>query len=196
MASSLRSRLGERKRCSGFAAGSLAKTTEHLDAVAPSFADEFIDRVSTASTWSARWRVLDELFLRVLDLDRPLPDELERAWAVLVSNHGNTPVGELAEHAGWSRRHFTKKFSQHYGLSPKLMARVLRFERAQTMLRMPTRPSLGSVAAACGYADQAHMTRDWVEFAGCAPTIWMADETIPTLPDQEPPSHNAPRMYP
>lgn len=167
----------------GVPAHTLALHAEHLDAVAPSFADELVSRVSTANSWRTRWAILDDIFLRVLDLERPMPQELERAWSLLVAHHGATSVGELAEHAGWSRRHFTKKFTEHYGLTPKMMARILRFERANRMIWLPTRPSLSSVAAACGYSDQAHMTRDWVEFAGAAPTVWMADETIPDFSD-------------
>jgi len=163
----------------GVPAKALAMRAEHLHDVAPSYAEELIDRVSSAPSWRARWTALDEIFLRVLDLERPMPAELERAWSVLTSSHGATPIAELADHAGWSRRHFTKKFNEHYGLSPKTMARILRFERANRMIWLPTRPSLASVAAACGYSDQAHMTRDWVEFAGAAPTVWMADEAIP-----------------
>lgn len=160
-------------------AAALARNVEHLDAVSPAFAPELVERVSLARSWRARWAILDEIFLRVLDLDRPMPGELEQAWAIMRRTHGAVPVSELAEAAGWSRRHFTKQFAAHYGLAPKTMSRVLRFERAQRMVRLPTRPSLGSVAAACGYADQAHMTRDWTEFAGAAPTQWLTDEILP-----------------
>ncbi len=165
----------------GVPAAALARTSEHLEAVVPAFATELVDRVSHATTWRTRWAILDEIFLRVLNLDREMPVELERAWAVMLARHGDAAVSELADLAGWSRRHFTKRFSEHYGLAPKTMARVLRFERAQRMLRLPNRPTLGSIAAVCGYADQAHMTRDWVEFAGSAPTVWIADETVPTI---------------
>lgn len=160
-------------------AASLAHTVAHLDAVVPSWAGELVERATIARSWQARWSILDEIFLRVLDLDRPMPCELEEAWATMRRTHGATTVSDLAEIAGWSRRHFTKQFTAHYGLTPKTMSRVLRFERAQRMVRLPTRPSLGSVAAACGYADQAHMTRDWTEFAGAAPTQWLTDEILP-----------------
>ena len=168
----------------GVPAGTLALQTEHLEDVAPSFADELITRVSEASSWRTRWAILDDIFLRVLTFERPLPAQLERAWGLLTSSHGSSPVAELAEAAGWSRRHFTKKFGERYGVSPKTMARVLRFERAQRMMRLPTRPALSAIAAACGYSDQAHMTRDWVEFAGSAPTIWMSDESLPSVQDE------------
>ena len=164
----------------GVPASALARQLARLDDVAPQFGPELIDRVSTARTWRARWAILDEIFLRVLNLDRELPAELEHAWALLTTTHGSIAVVDLADQIGWSRRHFTKKFNEHYGLTPKTMARILRFERAQRMLRLPTRPSLGSVAALCGYADQAHMTRDWVEFAGSAPARWLASDLVPT----------------
>jgi AraC-like DNA-binding protein len=60
---------------------------------------------------------------------------------------------------------------------------VVRFERACTMLeRPPPRPGLAEVAAACGYFDQAHMSREWRQLAGCSPTTWMAEE-LPSVQD-------------
>ena len=153
----------------GVPAGAVAATTVDLTDLLGPVGVELVDRVSSATTWRTRWAILDEIFLRELELDQPLPPELEAAWALLRSSHGLVPVEQLAREVGWSRRHFTKKFQLAYGLTPKVMGRILRFERAQQMVRLPTRPSLASVAAAAGYADQAHMTREWVEFAGLPP---------------------------
>ena len=35
------------------------------------------------------------------------------------------------------------------------------------------------------YADQAHLTREWVRLAGCPPTTWMAEE-LPFVQDRDP----------
>ena len=44
------------------------------------------------------------------------------------------------------------------------------------------RRPLAEVAAECGYADQAHLAREWSELAGCSPTTWLREE-FPFLQD-------------
>ncbi len=171
----------------GVPAAALASTAVHLDQLVPVFADELIERLSNAASWRARFAVLDDVFLRVLNHDRELPAELEQAWQALTVVHGARNLDDLAREIGWSRRHLTERFRDTFGMTPKVMARILRFERAQQMMRLPTAPSLSSVAAACGYADQAHMTREWTEFAGEPPTAWLQDELLPNVQDPETP---------
>ncbi len=162
----------------GVPASALAGEVTHLDAVVPRWADELIHRLSAAGSWRTRWAIVDDVLLRELGDESRLAPELEQAWETMRAFHGAVPVSELAREVGWSRRHFSDRFRSAFGLTPKTMARVLRFERAQKLLRLPTAPSLASVAAACGYADQAHMTREWAEFAGSPPTTWLQDESL------------------
>jgi transcriptional regulator GlxA family with amidase domain len=66
---------------------------------------------------------------------------------------------------------------------PKIIGRVLRFDRARHLLGRPTRPGLAAVAAACGYYDQAHLTREFRGFAGMSPTAWLAEQ-LPSVQDE------------
>lgn len=59
---------------------------------------------------------------------------------------------------------------------------MLRFERACWLMRR--RCGLAEVAAASGYYDQAHLSREWHALAGCAPQAWIAAE-LPLLQDYE-----------
>jgi AraC-like DNA-binding protein len=59
---------------------------------------------------------------------------------------------------------------------------VLRFERAVGQMRSSGRPRLAEIAARCGYADQAHLTREWQAIAGCTPRRWIAEE-LPYVQD-------------
>jgi transcriptional regulator GlxA family with amidase domain len=109
--------------------------------------------------------------------------EVKRAWEMLVSTAGRLEVSRLAGEVGYSRRHLAALFHRELGLAPKAAARVLRFERSRRLIAGPERPNLALVAAAAGYYDQAHMTREWTEIAGCAPSVWMAEE-LPFLQDE------------
>lgn len=172
----------------GVPAGALGSTLVGLDDVAPTFANELVDRLSSTDQWRTRFAILDEILLRALHETTGVSVEMQRAWDLLRRAHGDHSVDALASDVGLSRRHFSQKFKSTFGLTPKVMARILRFERAQKMIRLPTQPSLASVAAVCGYADQAHMTREWSEFAGAPPTAWIQDELLPTFQDPEAPT--------
>lgn len=167
----------------GVPAGALSHQVVHLDAVVPDVAALLVERLAGARSWRARWAILDEALLGRLSPDDVMAPELAHAWSALVRGHGAIEIGELADSVGWSRPHLSRRFTTAFGLSPKVMSRVVRFERAQRMLRLPPRPSLASVAALCGSADQAHMTRDFHEFAGSSPSAWMADEMITFVQD-------------
>lgn len=88
-------------------------------------------------------------------------------------------VEAVAGEVGYSRRHLGALVRAECGLSPKQVQRVGRFERSRALVG---RRPLAEVAARCGYADQAHLTREWVSLAGCPPTTWLLEE-FPFLQD-------------
>ena len=59
-------------------------------------------------------------------------------------------------------------FREHVGISPKLLARILRFNRAVELSATPL--AWAEVSQTCGYYDQAHMVRDFQQFSGYSPT--------------------------
>lgn len=155
-----------------------------LDELDAPLARQLLERLDTAPDWTARFRVVDELLASRIALGRgfDLPVPIAAAWDLLVRSAGQVGVQTVAEHVGWGRRHLHAEFRRSFGIAPKQIARVLRFERAQQLLRAPSGPSLARVAAECGYADQSHLSRDWREFAGCPPTAWLAAE-LPFVQD-------------
>lgn len=79
-------------------------------------------------------------------------------------------MASLATEPGCSRKHLTVRFRREFGLPPKLFARILRFDHAVRLLRRDRITRWAELADACGYADQAHLTRDFNAFTGSAPT--------------------------
>jgi AraC-like DNA-binding protein len=145
-------------------------------------AGDLIGRLKAAVTWQQRFTILDQEFLRAL-----VPVEASRevgwAWRRLAQAHGLISIQGLARDLGWSRRHFSERFRAELGVTPKTAARIFRFERACRLMK-DQRPGLAEAACACGYHDQAHMTREWNALAGCTPKTWIARE-LPIVQDYE-----------
>ena len=125
-----------------------------------------LERLAATPSWGERFDLLDACLLRRLDTG-PVPDpEVARAWRLLNRDVTMT-VADLAADVGWSRRHLTDRFRAQTGLTPKVMARVLRFRRAVDLLSGGARPA--EAATAAGYYDQAHLNREFRALAGCTP---------------------------
>ena len=76
---------------------------------------------------------------------------------------------------GWSHKHLITRFRQQIGLTPKVAARLVRFDGVWRHLDQRASASGPSwswsrVAAEAGYADQAHLIRDFRRFTGTTPT--------------------------
>ena len=169
----------------GMPARALWNTSLEAHDVVGRAATELRERLSDAPGWSARFAVVDQVLGRLADLHARVDPEVREAWRLLVATRGTVPVSELATEVGWGRRHLARRFRDEFGLSPKLAARVLRFERARRVLRLHHHPGIAYVAAACSYYDQPHLNRDFVEMAGCAPGEWLATE-VPSVQDVDP----------
>jgi len=104
---------------------------------------------------------------------RPLepPDSAERFLSNL--SMPGVSLDDLSAQSGLSARHLRRESLRRTGVSPKYLRRIIRFryavERIEAAAAAPAQPSWAQFAAACGYYDQAHFTREFLEFAGCTP---------------------------
>ena len=138
------------------------------DVIGPA-ADALVSRLREAPTWDARFHLLDvEIGARIAAARLPAP-QIERAWHRLVHSGGRLPIHRIVDESGWSRKHFINRFRHDLGLSPKLLARVLRFGGAVTRVKNGGAIRMADLAADCGYSDQAMFARECREFAGVTP---------------------------
>lgn len=133
--------------------------------------DRLADRLDAASTWASRFDLVESLLLR-RSAASAVAVRPEVAWAFerLTATGGAAPVQDLARELGWSRRHLSGQFAATFGVPPKAMGRLVRFERASAWLERCDRPDLATVAATTGFTDQAHLVRDVRAFSGLTPT--------------------------
>lgn len=172
----------------GVSPGELGSLVVNLDDVLGRPARELTDELCSQTDWNRRFEIVERLLLQAArtkssKVAGEAKPELGWAWQRLCQTAGAIGVLELAAEVGWSRRHLTERFRTEYGLPPKVAARVLRFEQAVGKLKRRPRTKLADLAADVGYADQAHLTREWHSIAGCSPRQWMAEE-LPFVQDQ------------
>lgn len=74
---------------------------------------------------------------------------------------GGLRIATIARDVGLSERQVERLFAQQLGLSPKQYSRIVRVDVARKRLREPDAASIADVAHALGFADQAHLTRDF-----------------------------------
>jgi AraC-like DNA-binding protein len=135
------------------------------------------ERLREAPTWRHRFTILDHLLLDRLERGpRPSP-EVARVWQRLVATGGAVRIGRLADEVGWSHKHLITRFRQQVGLSPKTAARLVRFDRVLRRLDQPEPPHWERLAADAGYADQAHLVREFRTFTGGTPTAFVSRST-------------------
>ncbi|WP_067521202.1 AraC family transcriptional regulator [Alloactinosynnema sp. L-07] len=98
----------------------------------------------------------------LLDAFPVRPDPTVAAIRGLACRTGK--VRDIADTIGLSERQLLRRSAAAFGYGPKVLHRVLRFDRALNAVRAG-RPA-GAVAYECGFADQAHLAREVKALAG------------------------------
>ena len=133
------------------------------------FAREVTGRLSDLESWEARFAFLDRVLAARISESREVPAGVRFAWRQLIASEGRAHIGAIVRDVGWSQRHFISRFKHELGVTPKVFARMMRFNRAVRDIRGATTADLADVALAAGYCDQSHLHRDAREFAGLSP---------------------------
>ncbi|MFE5501352.1 helix-turn-helix domain-containing protein [Amycolatopsis japonica] len=148
----------------------ISATTVTLDDLLGTRARVLTEELREAKDSDHRFRILDCRLAKWILNEPELPRSLDQGWRNLTLAERMVKVDDLAEQAGLTRQHFTTRFHREVGLPPKAVARVARCHRAIRLLTGTNPPPLPSLAALCGYTDQAHLNRDFRLLIGCTPT--------------------------
>jgi AraC-like DNA-binding protein len=164
----------------GVPAGALASVDASVADVLGAAGHELVERVRAARDWPARFAAAEQVLLARVRRDSEPAPEVAEAWRLTTRGGGRMRVADVAARVGWSERHLGERFRAETGLGPKEAARVVRFDRARRLLAARVGaggpPDLAGLAAAGGFADQAHLAREWRAFSGLSPTGWLRAE--------------------
>lgn len=132
-------------------------------ALARRVADAVTGAVTDAVTGATRpGAVLEDVALA--RLNGLAPDRLARQVAARLG--AGWPVTAVAAEVELSERQLHRRCLAAFGYGPKVLARILRLQRALALAYADRALPGAMVAAAAGYADQAHLAREVKALAG------------------------------
>jgi AraC-like DNA-binding protein len=151
-------------------------------------ADELAERCATAAQVSSsdeRRNAASVVFTAVdwlLPLTRGDRDALVQWTSTKIREaRGALSLEQLGARLGVSRHEFARRFRDRTGLTPKRFARIVRFHNALSLLHRSE--TIAAVAAELAYYDQAHMYRDFAEFARLTPGDFVSATRYPESPN-------------
>ncbi len=89
---------------------------------------------------------------------------------------GSLSVSDLARMTGWSTRQLERRFRIEVGFGPKMLCRIARFQALVRRLAAPESQvrSWADLALGAGYADQAHLIREFRALSGTTPGCFLS----------------------
>ena len=126
------------------------------------------EQLHAAGSWDDRFAIARAAIARHGQAGRAVDPEVALIWGRMVRSRGRMPVERLAAEVGWSRKRLWSRFRSQIGLTPKRAARLIRFDHVAH--RLAAGDSAAAVAAESGFADQSHLCRDVMDFAGLTAT--------------------------
>jgi AraC-like DNA-binding protein len=103
------------------------------------------------------------------------PRRVQAAAKLLYRTKGQHRIAEVADYCHLPVRELERQFDKVTGVSPKTLARTIRFEAIRSRLMFEPDANLTDLACEFGYTDQAHFIHDFKAFTNKTPSEFAAE---------------------
>lgn len=135
--------------------------------------EEVNDRLANTAAYDEIPIVLDNYFLNKIKQIKQNFLPIDKIGYLIVNNPSNFNLDKMAKSACMSHRTFENRFLQKVGVTPKYFARICRFYQAYEQKELSPKLDWFSIAVQNGYTDYQHLVKDFKQFAGVTPNIFM-----------------------
>jgi AraC-like DNA-binding protein len=154
----------------GVSMAELADRHVALDAIWGTRGVELRHRLMSAADPKAMFWILEQALSARIHRPFLMHPAVAHALASRPVDESAARVAEVQRASGYSPRRFIALFRSEVGLNPKHYYRIRRFNFAVRSMAAGAGQCLSDIAASARYSDQAHLSREFREFAGVAPT--------------------------
>jgi len=146
-----------------------------LKSVFGSRESELFERLAAVADFNTRIMIFEDFLASCGEV--AVSVEMRACVSAQRSASGSMSVGDCAAYLNWSERRLERAFNEQIGLSPKLFARIIRFQTFLDSIGSKDSTMLDGALKA-GYYDQAHMIKDFRNFTGVTPTEYFGRELM------------------
>ena len=135
---------------------------------------DLVKQVTDTSDNAVSIRLIEQFFLRRL---YTLPEYNLKRMSVVFHEINLQPqinIAHLSETACLSSKQFGRIFADYVGTTPKEFIRIVRMQRALSMLQQDATIPFVQVAYECGFSDQSHMIKEFKLFSGYTPAEYLS----------------------
>lgn len=162
----------------GFSAIELTDRIEDLANVIGSDEHDLFEQMSENTGFSERIVVFRKYLYSKIGRMQKSPGQVMPLVELITESSGNLPISRIANEMQWSERRLERHFREFVGLTPKLFARITRFQAFMQKLERSDMGDIHDLIYDAGYYDQSHMIRDFREFTGRSPLVFIKEKHI------------------
>ncbi len=148
----------------------IANQIVSLSDVSTRLESKILERASQAQDLAEKLRLIQQLLESHLHRPPVAVTSLQPVISRILESAGRVSIDALAQDMAISARQLERRFLFDVGIGPKALCRILRFQQVFRLIDHCDENWAG-VAVECGYYDQAHLIKDFQQFAGQAPTV-------------------------
>lgn len=127
------------------------------------------------ATNEERIQVLEKFLLSKRQAMKVDNAPVEYCVDTMLKTVGNVSIDELAGELKIGKRQLERRFTATVGISPKLLARIIRFQNILQLIENEEFKSFTTVAYEGGFYDQAHFIKDFKDFTGLNPKQYFSE---------------------
>jgi AraC-like DNA-binding protein len=120
-----------------------------------------------------------DILLRFIDNEWWPTDLLQMFISQIARHKGNVRIAKLEDETKYTARYINRVFTQQLGISPKAFANMMRFQSVIKKMNQSQIYDGATLAAEFGYFDQAHLIKEFKEFAAVTPGEYFSAVDLP-----------------
>lgn len=147
-----------------------------LEKIYPTITAGFTEKMASALSFSQRVYIFENYLDRMLSNCSPIPVQHKRLLNK-ISNFSDSPLASPRRKLlspEFSGRHVRRLCVKYIGITPKLLARISRYQKTLHILNVNPSINQSDLAVDMGYADQSHFIKEFKTFHNATPVEFLS----------------------